>query len=53
MMTFNILISDPLSEEGIFPLREAKDFNVTIKTDLSNEELLEILEKLEPINSLN
>lgn len=40
-MTFNILISDPLSEEGIFPLREAKDFNVTIKTDLSNEELLE------------
>lgn len=41
MMTFNILISDPLSEEGIFPLREAKNFNVTSNTDLTKEELLE------------
>lgn len=40
-MSFNILISDPLSEEGIFPLREAKGFNVEMKTDLSKEELLE------------
>ncbi len=39
-MSFNILISDPLSEEGIFPLREADNFNVTIKTDLTNDELL-------------
>ena len=23
-MTFNILISDPLSEEGIYPLRQAE-----------------------------
>lgn len=40
-MSFKILISDPLSEEGVFPLREAKGFDVTMKTDLTNEELLE------------
>jgi D-3-phosphoglycerate dehydrogenase len=40
-MTYRILISDPLSEEGIFPLREAENVKVVIKTDLSEGELLE------------
>src|SRR5699024_4766754 len=48
-MSFNILISDPLSEEGIFPLREADNFNVTIKTDLTNDELLKEIGKYDAL----
>ncbi|MEN1968435.1 phosphoglycerate dehydrogenase [Lentibacillus sp. N15] len=40
-MTFNVLISDPLSEDGIFPLREADDVEVVKETDLTNELLKE------------
>ena len=36
---FNILISDPLSEDGIGPLREAPNMNLVIETHLSKEEL--------------
>ncbi|WP_339227206.1 phosphoglycerate dehydrogenase [Oceanobacillus sp. FSL K6-2867] len=36
---FNILISDPLSEDGIQPLREAPNMNLVIETNLSKEEL--------------
>ncbi|MBO1002378.1 phosphoglycerate dehydrogenase [Pseudogracilibacillus auburnensis] len=39
-MVFKILISDPLSEDGIFPLREADNIEVVIDTGLSKEELL-------------
>lgn len=38
-MTFNILISDPLSEDGIFPLREAEGFNIVVDTTLTPEQL--------------
>lgn len=38
-MTFQILISDPLSEEGIYPLRQAEGMNVVIETNWSPEEL--------------
>ncbi|MBR3117855.1 phosphoglycerate dehydrogenase [Oceanobacillus profundus] len=38
-MMFNILISDPLSEDGIGPLREAPNMNLVIETHLSKEEL--------------
>ncbi|ASN06035.1 phosphoglycerate dehydrogenase [Virgibacillus necropolis] len=38
-MAFNILISDPLSEEGIQPLRDAEDMNIVIDTTLTPEEL--------------
>ncbi len=48
-MSFNILISDPLSEEGIFPLREAKDFNITLKTDFTTEELLVDIENYDAL----
>lgn len=40
-MTFNILITDPLSEEGIFPLRQADNLNIVIKTDYTPEQLAE------------
>ncbi|MFJ7934569.1 phosphoglycerate dehydrogenase [Sporosarcina sp. NPDC096371] len=40
-MAFNILISDPLSEDGIFPLRQAEGFNVVIDTTNTPEELAE------------
>lgn len=40
-MTFKVLISDPLSEDGIFPLREADNLEIIIDTGLSEEELLE------------
>ncbi|MCZ2257833.1 phosphoglycerate dehydrogenase [Sporosarcina sp. G11-34] len=38
-MTFNILISDPLSEDGIFPLRQAEGLNIVIDTTNTPEEL--------------
>ncbi|MGP4106426.1 phosphoglycerate dehydrogenase [Virgibacillus sp. L01] len=38
-MSFNILIADPLSEEGLQPLREAENINLVIETNLSPEEL--------------
>src|SRR5699024_4420805 len=38
---FNILISDPLSEDGIYPLREADNLNVQLDTGLSESELPE------------
>ena len=39
-MVFKILISDPLSEDGIFPLREADNIEVIVETGLSKEVLL-------------
>ncbi|MBT2214761.1 phosphoglycerate dehydrogenase [Virgibacillus dakarensis] len=39
-MTYKVLISDPLSEDGIFPLREAGDVEIVLETDLSKELLL-------------
>ncbi|MBO8157579.1 MAG: phosphoglycerate dehydrogenase [Bacillaceae bacterium] len=40
-MTFQVLISDPLSEEGIHPLIEADNIEVHMLTSLSKEELME------------
>ncbi|WP_077324897.1 phosphoglycerate dehydrogenase [Virgibacillus siamensis] len=40
-MTFNILIADPLSEDGIHPLRDSDQVNITVKTDFTEEELTE------------
>lgn len=40
-MTYRILISDPLSEEGIFPLRKADNVEVVIETDLTDDQLFE------------
>src|SRR3989339_1614974 len=38
-----ILISDPLSDEGIKILQEVKDFEVEVKTELKPEQLKEII----------
>ncbi|WP_156289763.1 phosphoglycerate dehydrogenase [Oceanobacillus salinisoli] len=40
-MSFSILISDPLSEDGIQPLRQADNVHIVMETDLSPEELEE------------
>ncbi|MGP4038990.1 phosphoglycerate dehydrogenase [Gracilibacillus sp. D59] len=40
-MTFKVLISDPLSEDGIQPLREADNIQVDIETGLSPDVLAE------------
>ncbi|WP_067729034.1 phosphoglycerate dehydrogenase [Oceanobacillus damuensis] len=38
-MAYNVLISDPLSEEGIHPLREVENIHVVMETDLSPAQL--------------
>ncbi len=40
-MTYKVLISDPLSEDGIQPLRAAEGIEVDVQTDLSADELAE------------
>jgi len=44
-MAFKILISDPLSEDGIYPLREADNIEVDMKTDLEEAQLLDIIDE--------
>lgn len=48
-MTFHILITDPLSEEGIYPLRQAENLAITIATDLSKEALLETIQEADAL----
>ncbi|WP_203247114.1 phosphoglycerate dehydrogenase [Sporosarcina beigongshangi] len=48
-MAFNILISDPLSEDGIFPLRQAEGFNIVIDTTNTPEQLAEKIEKFDAL----
>lgn len=40
-MKYNVLITDPLSEVGLQPLQDATHLNVTVATDLTEEQLLE------------
>ncbi|GAA5416539.1 D-3-phosphoglycerate dehydrogenase [Paraliobacillus ryukyuensis] len=40
-MTYRVLISDPLSEDGIYPLREAEKIEVDMITDLTAAQLQE------------
>ncbi|MGI8313925.1 phosphoglycerate dehydrogenase [Halobacillus mangrovi] len=42
---FRVLISDPLSEDGIRPLLEAEDVEAVMDPSLSHEELLEAVSK--------
>lgn len=48
-MTFKVLISDPLSEDGIYPLRQAGNIEVDIKTGLEEEELFSIIEEYDAL----
>lgn len=43
-MTYNVLITDPLSEAGLQPLRDAAHLNINVATDLSTDELLQEIE---------
>src|SRR5690625_388935 len=43
-MTYKVLIADPISDVGIQPLKEAKNINVKIATNLTYNELLEEIE---------
>lgn len=38
-MTFHVLISDPISEDGIQPLREIPDITITIRPEWTREQL--------------
>lgn len=48
-MAFKVLISDPLSEDGIKPLREASNIQVDINTNLSPDELAEKIEEYDAL----
>lgn len=43
-MTFRVLITDPLSEEGIFPLRQSENLEITIETELSPNDLIAMIQ---------
>jgi len=49
MDKFRVLISDPLSEQGIHQLLDAQDVIVEQKTALSPDELLEIIEQYDAL----
>ena len=44
-----ILVSDPLSEEGLKILKEVKEFKLEVKTDLRPDELKEIIKDYEAL----
>ncbi|MFC2947074.1 phosphoglycerate dehydrogenase [Virgibacillus sediminis] len=46
---FNILIADPLSEDGIQPLRAADNMNIVVDTGLKPEELMEKIGKFDAL----
>ncbi|MCG7344587.1 phosphoglycerate dehydrogenase [Sporosarcina sp. ACRSL] len=48
-MTYHILIADPLSEEGIHPLRQAEGLEITIATDMPKEELLDRIDEFDAL----
>jgi D-3-phosphoglycerate dehydrogenase len=43
MSKFRVLVSDPISEQGLAALRQAPEVELDIKTDLKPEELLSII----------
>lgn len=43
-MTFRVLVSDPISDEGLAPLRENPHFEVIVKPGLKGADLLQALE---------
>ncbi|MEN2448109.1 phosphoglycerate dehydrogenase, partial [Bacillus sp. JR_15] len=46
-MSHKILVSDPISNEGIKSLLEDEQFEVDIKTDLSEDDLINIIPEYE------
>ncbi|MCB0138884.1 MAG: phosphoglycerate dehydrogenase [Caldilineaceae bacterium] len=43
MNTFKILVSDPMSDSGLAPLREASNMEVDLRTDLSPAQLVDVI----------
>src|SRR5690625_5036991 len=39
-MKYKVLVADPLSEDGLLPLRQAKNIEVVVDTNLSEKQLL-------------
>jgi len=48
-MTFKVFVSDPLSEEGLYPLYEAKGIEVIFETGLSENELIDRLKDVDAL----
>lgn len=48
-MTFKVLVSDPLSEEGLYPLHEAEGIEVIVDTGLSESALLERIQDVDAL----
>lgn len=48
-MVFKVLVSDPIKPEGLTALTEAPEIDVDIKTDLSKEELLNIIDQYDAL----
>ncbi|GAA0595406.1 phosphoglycerate dehydrogenase [Virgibacillus siamensis] len=46
-MIFNVLIADPLSEDGVQPLRESEDINIEVNTDLTDADLIQRIGKFD------
>src|SRR5690554_7688666 len=41
--SYRVLVSDPLSEAGLAPLRSAPNIDVDVRTDLTPAQLLEVI----------
>src|SRR5690625_507733 len=48
-MTFKVFVSDPLSEEGLYPLYEAEGIEVIFETGLSENELIDRLKDVDAL----
>ena len=48
-MTFQVLISDPLSEEGIHPLQQAENIDIVIDTEMTPEALAERIREFDAL----
>src|SRR5690625_5240860 len=48
-MTFKVFVSDTLSEEGLYPLYEAKGIEVIFETGLSENELIDRLKDVDAL----
>lgn len=48
-MTFRVLIADPLNEDGIYPLRQAEQIQVDLRTDLTPDGLLDIIDQYDAL----
>lgn len=48
-MTYKVLIADPLSDEGIYPLTQAENIEISVQTELTAAELLTEIEQYDAL----